>query len=295
MGNYLLYYLFLKPLSLCPFWVLYRVSDTLYYITFYLIKYRKKIVYENLINSFPDKSAKEIEVIAKEFYSHFCDLMVESLKFISMKEEELHKRYKVLNKEILIPFAEQNKNLIITAGHYANWEWHAVSLPSHNKNYLVLGIYKPLTNPFFNKLMFDSRSKTGMKLIAAPEVTSTYKNLTENNTLHATCIFTDQAPSNPLKCYWTTFLNQDTPVLFGTEKYAKEFNYAVLFADIRKVKRGHYTIKYKVLVTEPQLTKKYEITEAHTRALEEAIIEEPAYWLWSHKRWKHKRPENWKP
>lgn len=295
MGNYILYYLFLKPLSLLPLWLLYRVSDFFYYIIYYVFKYRKKVVFQNLNNSFPNKSAKEIEVIAKEFYSHFCDLIVETVKFISMSEKALLKRITVLNPEIFIPFAQQKKNLILTAGHYANWEWLAVSLPSHNRDYLFLGIYKPLKNLFFDKLMFSTRSKTGLKLITAPKVLKTYTELCESKVLHGTGIFTDQTPSNPLKCYWTTFLNQDTPVLFGTEKYAKDFNYAVLFGDIRKVKRGYYTIKYKVLVTEPNNTKKYEITEAHTRALEQAIIEEPAYWLWSHKRWKHKRPENWMP
>lgn len=291
MSSFILYYLFLKPLSLLPLWVLYRISDFFYFVIYYIVKYRKKVVFQNLKNSFPTKSNKEIEAIAKEFYSHFCDLIIESLKYFSMSEKQLRRRYEIVNPQFFEPYAKQNKNIILTAGHYGNWEWLAVSLPFHCPKHLILGIYKPLKNKFFNKKMYISRSKTGLKLISPREVPAAFEK--HKNILNASAFLTDQTPSNPLQCYWTNFLNQDTPVLFGTEKFAVRYNYPVIFGYITKIKRGYYKIEYKLVCENPSETKKYDITEKHTRMLEENIVNAPAYWLWSHRRWKHNRPENW--
>lgn len=287
MGNYFLYYLIIKPISLLPFWLLYKLSDIFYILVYHIVKYRRKVVYQNLTNAFPNKSAKEIDKIAKEFYSHFCDFIGESIKLISMSEAELLKRFNLLNPEIYEPFVKENKNLILIAGHYGNWEWLASSIPTHSPKHLIFGVYKPLKNKFFNDKMFKIRSKTGIKLITPRELPHAF--LENKNNLSGTAFLIDQAPSDPSKSYWTTFLNQDTPILLGTEKFAVKYNYPILAGKIKKIKRGYYTIETVVLCENPATTSKNEITEIHTRFLEQNIQEAPAYWLWSHKRWKHKR------
>jgi Kdo2-lipid IVA lauroyltransferase/acyltransferase len=274
------------PLSRLPYIVLYGISDVLFYFFYYIIRYRKKVVFQNIRGSFPDRSQAEHEQIAKKFYSHFCDLLVESLKIFSITEEEVKQRMKTNNPEVVDHFYDQGRSVILVGGHYNNWELFAVAIDGwirHNS----LAIYKPLNNKFWDSRMRKTREKYGLKMISIRDVAKVFE---ENRSkLTATIFAADQSPGNVKKAYWMNFLNRDTAVLFGTEKYAREYNYPVIFGRLTKVKRGHYVCDWELISENPVQTKYGEITEAHTRLLEKDILNDPPYWLWSHRRWKKKR------
>lgn len=289
--NILLYYLVIIPISLLPFSVLYVISDFLYLLIYYVAGYRKKVVFSNIRNSFPEKTDKECSVISKLFYRHFCDLVVESLKAFTISEKQVQKRVICKHPEIINSYFEQNKSVIIAGGHYNNWELFAVAVDKLIKH-STIGIYTPLRNKFFDEKMQSTRSKYGLKMIAAREV----KRFFEANRIRltATIFGADQSPSNPKSAYWMTFLNQDTGVQFGTEKFAKEYNCPVLYGRLNKVKRGCYELEFVVITPEAKKTAYGEITEKVTRLLEKDIQTLPQYWLWTHRRWKQKRPESQK-
>ena len=241
----------------------------------------------NIERSFPEKSKAEQVAICKGFYHHFGDLIVESLKVFTISETEVKKRMVFSNPEVINKYYEQGRSVVLAGGHYNNWELFAVAIDANIKLESI-AIYKPLSNLFFDEKMRTTRGKYGLEMIAIKEVKNTFEE--KKNKLTATIFGTDQSPGNPRNCYWTTFLNQDTGVLFGTEKYAREYNYPVIYGRIRKVKRGHYVFDFIDLCEFPQQTSLGDITEMHTRYLEKDILEKPDYWLWSHRRWKHKRP-----
>lgn len=287
--NILLYYLVIIPISLLPFPILHAISNGLYVLFYYVIGYRKKIVIQNIRNSFPEKSEKENKEICKKFYKHFCDLILESLKTFTISEKEVRKRVTCKNPELINGYFNQGRSVIIAGGHYNNWELFAVGVDALIKH-KTIGIYLPLTNKYFDEKMRRTRSKYGLYMISIKTVKKVFDE--EINHPTATIFAIDQSPSNPKTCYWTNFLNQDTAVLFGTEKYAKDYNYPVLYGRINKEKRGHYSFEFFETADHPKDTAYGEITEKVTRMLEEDIRAIPEFWLWSHRRWKHTRPSD---
>lgn len=285
--NALLYYCFIIPISLLPYKVLYAFSDGLFYLMYYVIKYRKAVVLKNISRSFPEKKPVEHTNIAKQFYRHFCDVILESFKIFTISEDEVKKRMIVVNPELFTPFYEQKRSIIFAGGHFNNWELFAVAINPPVKHQ-VIAIYKRLRNKYFDEKMRQSRGKFGLKLISTKVVKEEFE--TEKQNLTATIFAIDQSPSKANNCYWTTFLNQETAVAFGTEKYAKEYNYPVVFGHIEKVKRGFYQLKISLITAEPTEAAPGEIMEKLTKTLENDIIANPQYWLWTHKRWKLKKP-----
>lgn len=288
--NVVLFYLLLKPLSYVPLPLMYRLSDVLSWLLFRVVGFRKKVILGNLQRSFPEKPDQEIDRIAREYYRHLCDLVVEAVRSFSISKEEIKRRGKMVNPEILEPFYERQQPVILCAGHYNNWEMTATAMPMYIRH-RVVGLYKPLKDRFFNQKITDSRSRFGMDMVS---IRKTREFFQEDHGISIILFATDQAPSNPNRAYWTEFLNQDTAVLFGTEAYARKYNYPVVFGYIEKVKRGYYEIRFKVITEDPASLPVGAISEAHTRLLEEEIREKPEYWLWSHRRWKHTRPAGWK-
>jgi KDO2-lipid IV(A) lauroyltransferase len=244
-------------------------------------------VCQNISRSFPAKSEQEIKRIAKKFYQHFCDLIIESLKLFSISKKELETRMKYKNLELFDRFKEEGKDIIAVGGHYNNWEMIAVGV-NLAIPHTAVGIYMPLSNPFFEKKLFESRSRYGMKLIPKKEVKPFFSNL--GHELSVIIFGADQSPSSASQAYWTNFLNQETAVAFGTEKYAKEYGLPVIFCSIKKQKRGYYESTFELITDRPRETKYGEITEAHTRLNEKQIRENPEFYLWTHRRWKKKRP-----
>jgi Kdo2-lipid IVA lauroyltransferase/acyltransferase len=285
MGSRMLYYGVIIPISLLPFPLLYVLSDITYVVLYKLIGYRKKVVLGNLQRSFPEKSEKEHSVIMNQFYHHFCDLMVESLKCFTISERQITKRMKFRNNEILADFHAQGRDLIMIGGHYNNWEFIAVAL-GIGFDFLPIGIYKPLTSKFFDEKIRKSRSKYGLMLTPMKQTAETIA--TNFGKPKAIVFGADQSPSNPDRAYWTTFLNQPTPVFYGPEKFAKEFNMPAVFSTIHKVRRGYYEVEHQIITDKPNETPYGYITTQHVRMLEKDILNQPQYWLWTHKRWKHK-------
>jgi KDO2-lipid IV(A) lauroyltransferase len=285
----LAYYLIILPISWLPFWLLYRLSDGLFYLLYYLIRYRKNIVCQNLTNSFPDKSRVEIEQIAKKFYRHFCDLIVEGLKMFSISENEVIRRSRHVNSDLLDQFYDKGQSVIIIIGHYNNWEMWGQACNSQMKHQAV-AIYAPLRNKFYDKKFAQARGRNGMVLISKNWVKKYFVRHKEQG--HVVIFVADQSPwPNTKIVHWMNFLNQDTPVMIGPERFAREYNYPIIFAGINKEKRGYYTISFELLEENPSVTTQGEITEKHTLRLEQQILAQPEYYLWTHRRWKRKRSD----
>lgn len=285
----LLYFIFLFFTGLfyiTPFWLLYRISDILYFLMFYVFKYRKKVVLKNLSNSFSHKSKEEIDEISKGFYKNLCDILLEGIKGFSMSKASIIKRHKVLHPEIINEYYHQGKSVIVLTAHYTNWEWGAYSggLQVLHPN---IAFYKPLTNVYIDKYMQKRRAKCNTRLVP---IYVTAKSFEENkNQVCAYLMAADQSPSNVKKAYWILFLNQDTACLHGPEKYAKMLNLPVLYLDIQRVRRGFYELETSILTEQPLEQKESGITEMYMRKLESIILAKPENWLWSHKRWKKTR------
>ncbi len=280
-----LYIVIIGTLSLLPLRVLYLFSDIVYPIAYYIIRYRRKVVYRNLHNSFPEKSQQEINKIAKAFYHHFCDFLFEYVKLISISEKELMKRCKFKNLEILDKYYNKNQSVIAVESHYCNWEWAPIVMPLVVKQQ-AFAIYKPLTNKYIEKFVIKLRTRFGLNIIPMKQ---TLRIMSSNKNKQTLNVFaSDQSPMRHEIEYWTDFLNQKTPVFLGSEKISKLYNYGIVFLRQKKVKRGYYEVEIIDLCENPKETKEYEITELHVKELESVIKETPEYWLWSHKRWKHK-------
>ncbi len=274
-------------IQLFPLKFHYILSDLFFLLVYYVVRYRRKVVLTNLTNSFPEKSENDIRLIAKKFYHHFCDTFIETLYFDRISETEIKKRLTLLNFEILEKFLGEGRPVILALGHYNNWEW-SCSWPLHT-GYRGNVIYKKLTNKSFDLFYYNMRSRFG---VVPLERADSYRKLISdsNNKQNAiTAFLMDQTPRKHEIQYWTTFLNQDTPVLTGTEKVACKLDAAVFFCHIRKIKRGYNRIEFRMIAEHASKTALFEITEKATRMIEEVIIERPELWLWSHKRWKHKR------
>ena len=278
---------FIYLISLLPFPILYLISDFFYFFLFYIIRYRKKIVVQNLKNSFPEKSEEEIELICKKFYSHLCDLALETFKTLTISKNAMIEHCRINEKAVhlLNKLNQQKKSVILVLGHLGNWEWAGNSFSIQCRHPLNV-IYHPLQNTYYNNLVIQLRTRFGTRLI---EMKNTFREMMANKSIiSATAFIADQTPP-PENAYWIKFLNQDTPVFLGTEKIAQKLNYPVVYINVKKKKRGYYEIDTELLCDNPAATAHGEITAMHIRKLEKEIISAPEFWLWSHRRWKHKR------
>ncbi len=288
----IVYYLtlpFIYLISLLPFPLLYLFSDFVFFLLFHVIGYRKDVVLQNLRNSFPQKTEAELLSLRKAYFHYMCDLSLETLKVLTMSRETMMKHCILLpqTKALFDKYAAEGKSVLMVLGHLGNWEWagHPFSLQCKQRLDVV---YHPLTNKYFDRLMFRMRSRFGTKMIPMQRV---FREMaTHKNDLTCTVFVSDQTPQ-PDNAYWTTFLNQDTPVFKGTEVIAKKMNLPIIYARVHKVKRGYYDLYAETLVENPAATADGEISELHTRRLEQDIIAYPETWLWSHRRWKHKKPK----
>ena len=241
------YYLLILPLSLLPYPLLYLLSDIIFLIMYRVIGYRKEVVFANLRNSFPNKSKQELKKIMSDFYRHLCDIIMESVKGFTISEKQLRKRLIIKNPEFSNYFADKGQSIIFVGGHYNNWEICAQAFAMYS-NHKCIGIYKPLSNAFINDKIYTSRSKYGMHLISMKQ---TKKSFEDGDEPKAIVFGSDQNPANPKRAHWVQFLNQDTGVLFGVERYAKEYDWPVVFVSIRKVKRGYYEVEYSLITDNP--------------------------------------------
>jgi KDO2-lipid IV(A) lauroyltransferase len=289
IGSVLLYYLIVYPLSLLPLRVIYLFTDVIYLIFTYVFPYREKVIRKNLYKSFPQASRNQRKKIRQAFYKHFTDLLAESIKNISISERQLKKRFKVSNYKIINELYKKKKSVLLVSGHYNNWEW-MITAQNILFKHQAIGVGMPLSNTFWNKKLNQRRARFGMEIIDATQVKQTLSRNTEKPT--ATLLLSDQAPPSSEKAFWMSFLNQQTPILFGCEQLAHEFNQAVVFFVINKRKRGYYKIDLHLITDNPQEMNWGEITKKHAQLLERKINQKPEFWLWSHNRWKREIPKN---
>jgi KDO2-lipid IV(A) lauroyltransferase len=267
------------------------LSDILYFGVYIIVGYRLKVVRENLSGSFPEKSRKELRLIEREFYHHFCDYFVETIKLLHISDEEMSRRMKFENIELVNELMKDGNSVLMFLGHYCNWEWvPSINLNFKDKENVVLAqIYKPLKNKAFDDLFLKIRSRFGSLGIPRYETLRTIIKLRRNKKQTLIGFMADQLPSINNIHYWTTFLNQDSAVFTGVERIAKQTGFAVVYLDMQKESRGYYKATIKLISSNPAEEPEFKITETYIRAMEKTILREPAYWLWTHKRWKRSR------
>ncbi|HLV70939.1 MAG TPA: lysophospholipid acyltransferase family protein [Xanthomarina sp.] len=291
---YIVIYPFLWGISILPFRLLYLFSDGIYVLIYHIIGYRKKTVKENLRLVFPDKSEKEILTITKTFYHHLCDMVVESIKSMTISEAEMKKRFVIKNVDQILELEKENKSIVLMCGHYASWEW--IFILQKYINHKGYAIYKRLANKHFDALVKRIRAKYNSYLITTKETFTVLMESQKNGELTINGFASDQSPKHDKAFHWKEFMNIKVPVHTGAELLAKKLDMAVLFLKVRKLKRGYYEATIETITNTPREYKDYDITDIFLKRLEAQIYEAPEYYLWTHKRWKHrdKVPENFR-
>jgi KDO2-lipid IV(A) lauroyltransferase len=288
---YIIVYPFLWIISMLPFKLLYLFSDFVYIFIYHVFGYRRKTVLANLKLCFPNKPASELRIITKKFYHHLCDMILESIKSITISEKEMKKRYVFTNVEEIHTLEIENKSIVLFMGHYASWEWIFI-LQRHikHKGYAV---YKQLSNKYFDALVKRIRAKYDSHLITTKETFPILTKAKENNELTLNGFAFDQSPHYSKAIHWQNFMGVNVPVHVGGEILAKRLDMATLFLKVKKVKRGYYEATFIDIIKDVKNIEDYKITDASLKRVEEQIREAPEYYLWTHKRWKHasKKPK----
>lgn len=291
----ILYYLLYSSyyaFSLLPLRALYVLSDCLYYLIYYVARYRRGVVRLNLTNSFPEKSMEQIIAIEKKFYSMLCDYFFESVKMASISEKEILKRMKFEGLERVNELADQGRSAAFYLAHTFNWEW-ITSFPMHIHNEQVVSgqIYHKLANKAFDRLFLRLRGRFGAISIAMPDTARAMMAYRKEGRPTIIGFIADQAPKLHMIDHWVDFLHQDTPVITGTERIVKKLNCVAVFCSVVNTKRGYYTCKVERIIEETSGIPDYELTDTYYKYLEESIRRNPSSWLWTHKRWKRTRAE----
>jgi Kdo2-lipid IVA lauroyltransferase/acyltransferase len=284
---YLIVYPVLWCVSVLPFPILYLFSDFIYIIVYNIIGYRKKTVRENLALALPNLSHKERLVIEKKFFHHMCDMFLEMIKTMTISDQEINKRYSYSNLEVYKNLEKKNTSIALMCAHYASYEW-AVSLNS-KINYQGYAIYKKINNPYFDKLVRNIRSKFKATLITTKETIPTIVENNKNNKLGIYGFASDQSPKLSTTFHWNKFMGIEVPVHTGAEMLAKKYGMNVIFLRTKKIKRGYYQASFEIISENSKDIPNYEITDQFLKLVEEQIHEAPEFYLWTHKRWKHRR------
>jgi KDO2-lipid IV(A) lauroyltransferase len=284
---YLIAYPFLWCISMLPFRLLYLFSDFVYLIVYYLIGYRKKTVRENLALALPNLSAEERLVIEKKSFRHLCDMFLEMIKTMTISTKEINKRFVFTNLEVYKNLEAQKKSIAMMLAHYASYEW-VISMNAY-VNFSAFAIYKKIANPYFDKLVRDIRSRFKANLITTKETIPTIIKNNRNKELSIYGFASDQSPRISSAFHWQKFMGIEVPVHTGAEMLSKKYDMNVIFLKVKKVKRGYYEARFEVLSENAKEVPNYEITDKFLKLVEQQILEAPEYYLWTHKRWKHKR------
>ena len=278
---------FLKLLSYTPFCVLYVLSDCLFYLLYYVVRYRRRIVRKNLTESFPEKSEQEIIQIEKKFYQYFTDQVLESCKMATISSEEMSKRMKFTNIEDANAVLRSGKTISLYMGHYGNWEWVSSIPLCLEPNVLAVQIYHKLRNENIDRLLLYQRERMGAISV---EMRKTARYITQLKTANKVSIIgfiADQSPRKRDARHFIPFLNHQTPVLTGTEKIIKHYGFEAWFLDMKRVKRGFYEARLIRMHDAPQSLPDFELTTIYYQMLEQMIKERPELYLWTHNRFKH--------
>lgn len=289
--SYYLIYPIVWIISRLPFPVAYVLSDLVYYVLYYIVGYRKEVILKNLQIAFPDASKERLVQLSKESTRHFCDTFIEVVKSMGMTKEEMRKRFICENVELVNDYADSNRPVICLFGHQASYEWTMVLVDQ--MTYPIIAVYKPPKNKKFDALIKRIRMKFGASIIAMKKASEVMRSTMNSNENAIFALVADQSPRAGTSQNFTKFFNHPTAVFKGGELYGKEYNALVVFMEVTKVKRGHYSSRYILIAEEGAKTKDWEITDRFFELLEDQIKRQPEYYMWSHKRWKA-TPENTK-
>jgi Kdo2-lipid IVA lauroyltransferase/acyltransferase len=270
---------------LMPFRVMYMLSDGVAWLLYSVFGYRKAVVFKQLRDSFPEKSAADIERIARLSYKNLADILLESIKGFTMKEADLRQRYVFKNPELVNNETEANGNSIHMASHYSNWEWGVLAYTLFINRHVV-GFYKPLSNPYIERYGKASRGSFGMSLVQIGDTSKAFDWYADKPTSY---IFVSDQSTWSDNAHWVNFLNQDTACPQGGDKYARTYNFPVYYVHMNRVKRGFYEVVLEKIADPAAHLPEAEVTRRFMATLEKIILKQPENWLWSHKRWKKKR------
>ena len=288
---YTLLYSWVKLHALLPMRILYGLADLLYLIIYKVVRYRLNVIRRNLSSSFPEKSKPELRKIEREFYHHFADYIVETLKLAHISLEELQERAYVQNPEVVDQLMDAGHPCcLLLMGHYGNWEWYSGSTTRFEEA-VMYQIYRPLNNKVVDKLFVHLRTKFGSRVISKYETGREVIRLQREKVRSVVIFLADQTPSRQNLHYWTSFLHQETAILTGAERLARKLNTPVVYLDVQMLRRGYYTLELQLISENPKETSENWITEEYARRMERSILRNPAGWLWTHKRWKYKRTD----
>ncbi len=283
-------YPFIWILSKAPFFILYAISDFIYLIIFYIIGYRKKIVMRNLRLSFPEKSNKELFKIRRVFYSHFVDIFMEMIKTFTISKKELAKRFKFNNVSVLNDLTKEKKSVIVLGSHYGNWEW-VVSLGAYITNATAFATYTKINNKTLEKKIKTTRERFGGFMVLKRNTITNMIANNKNNLVGIYGLLSDQSPQISKAYYWSEFMGVRVPIHTGAEMLAKKYDYAVVYMEINKMKRGYYEISFELLTDKPKDFPDYKITDVFLEKVEKQIRANPNFYFWTHNRFKHKGKE----
>lgn len=283
---YILAYPFLWFISILPFRIFYWLSDFVFFIVYHLIGYRKKVVRENLALTLPHLTTTERKVIERKFYQHMCDMFLEMIKTMSISAEEMEKRFVVTNMELFNEYSNKGKSVVLVASHYASWEW----LLTINKRiaFRGIGVYKKIANPYFDKLVRKIRSKYDAELVQTKKTIPLMAQNQRDGILSLYGLASDQSPKLDRIFHSMKFMGIEVPVHTGAEMLAKKYDLSVIFIKVKKVKRGFYEATIIPIADDPKQYPNFDITELYLKEVEKQILEAPEYYLWTHKRWKHR-------
>ncbi|KAF2079786.1 lysophospholipid acyltransferase family protein [Flavobacterium sharifuzzamanii] len=283
---YILAYPLLWLISILPFPVFYLFSDFVCFLIYRVIGYRKKVVRENLALTLPHLNDAERKVIEKKFYKHMCDLFLEMVKTMSMSPEEMERRFHVTNIDLVLDYAKRGKSVILVASHYASYEWLLTINPK--LGFQGVAVYKRLANPYFDRLIRKIRSKYNTEMIETRKAIPTMAKNQREGILSLYGLASDQSPKMERIFHSMKFMGVEVPVHTGAETLAKKYDLAVLFVEVKKVRRGYYEATFIPLADNPKEFENFKITEMYLKEVEKQILEAPEFYLWTHKRWKHR-------
>ena len=278
---------FLWIISKLPFRLFYWFSDCIYILVYYIIGYRKKIVRNNILIALPHLSEEKRLLIEKKFYHHMCDMFLEMIKTMSISSEEMKERFRITNTELLKEYEQKNKSIILLAAHYASWEW-LLSI-NESTTFKCYGVYKKINNKYFDAKVRAIRSKFKSELVTTDNTIALINDNEKNGIISLYGLASDQSPQVHKTFHWQQFMGITVPVHTGAEMLAKRYDLEVVFAKVKKVKRGYYEATFVPIANNPKSIPDYEITDAYLKEVEQQILEAPEFYFWTHKRWKHRR------
>lgn len=284
---YILAYPLLWLISILPFRIFYWFSDCVYFVVYYIIGYRKKVVRTNLALALPHLNDAERKKIEKKFYQHMCDMFLEMIKTMSISPEEMEKRFHVTNIDLILDYAKKGKSVILVASHYASYEWLLTINPK--LGFQGVAVYKKLANPYFDKLIRKIRSKYNCEMIPTKNAIPLMAQNQREGKLSLYGLASDQSPKLDRIFHSNDFMGIEVPVHTGAEMLAKKYDLSVIMVKVKKVKRGYYEATFLTLADNPKDYEDFKITEMYIKEVEKQIYEAPEYYLWTHKRWKHRK------